>query len=60
MADDDRRAGAVALNTLLAIVGITALYLSPMYLVAHRHGTAAFGAAIAIACAGFLYGRLRD
>jgi solute:Na+ symporter, SSS family len=44
-----------ALNTILALIGITCLYVSTLYLVLHRHGTAAALFAITAAMAAILY-----
>lgn len=42
-------------NTLIAIVGLTALYLAPMYFVGHWHQRAGLCGIIFAACTGMLY-----
>lgn len=44
-----------ALNTLLALIGITCLYVSTLYLVIHRHGMAAALFAVTAAMSVILY-----
>jgi Na+/proline symporter len=48
-------AGLALLNTAVAIAGITALYLGPMYLVGHWHGNAAICLGIVVAAVIALY-----